>query len=172
MGPQSGKLQWEVISSPVEASSYQQAPRRGDPTHQDRQHHGFQFFTSLVFFSCVSVFLSSFIRKCFVAEVAGGGVGGDDHSAFSSRAFSTTNRLCSFNKACAGVSDSSCFLFFCFLETDVTIFKWSGVLSQCYYSILSGANIPLDYKRHCEKKGSCLTSSNQTHTSSMKQSNL
>lgn len=55
-GAQNGKLRWEVISSPVEASSYQQAPRRGEPTHQDRQHHGFQFFTSLVFFSCVSVF--------------------------------------------------------------------------------------------------------------------
>lgn len=73
MGPQSGKLQWEVISSPVEASSYQQAPRRGDPTHQDRQHHGFQFFTSLVFFSCVSVFFQVLSGSASSLKWPGGG---------------------------------------------------------------------------------------------------
>lgn len=33
-----------------------QAPRGGEPTHQDRQHHGFQIFTLFFFFSCVSIF--------------------------------------------------------------------------------------------------------------------
>ena len=28
-----------------------------------------------------------------------------------------------------------------------------GIIVYSYYSILSWANIPLDYKRHCEKKG-------------------
>lgn len=32
-------------------------------------------------------------------------------------------------------------------------FKHTWHHSLCYYSILSWANIPLDYKRHCEKKG-------------------
>lgn len=35
--------------------SHRQAPRGGEPTHQDRQHQGFQFLT-LFFFSCVSIF--------------------------------------------------------------------------------------------------------------------
>lgn len=33
------------------------------------------------------------------------------------------------------------------------LFKHTWHHSLCYYSILSWANIPLDYKRHCEKKG-------------------
>lgn len=93
--------------------SHRQAPRGGEPTHQDRQHQGFQFLT-LFFFQLRFYFLSSFIRKCFIC--------------FSSLAsdYEKNNRLCSFDKACAGVQASGsvsstdlkriCF----FLETTIT----------------------------------------------------
>lgn len=44
-------------------------PRGGDPAHHDRQHHGFSI--SLLVCFCFH-FLSSFIRKCFIAKVAWG----------------------------------------------------------------------------------------------------
>lgn len=87
----------EVISSPVEASSYQLVPRGGDPTHQDRQHHRFQFSASLFFFSCVSIFFqvlsgSASLLKWFGAT-----------TLLLLSSFQLQNGLCSFNKACARV---------------------------------------------------------------------
>lgn len=69
----------------------------------------------VLFFSCV--FFSSFIRKCFVAEVAAA-------TAPLRPLEPTTNRLGSFSETCAGVLN---FFFFSSGKTDVTIVKRSGV---------------------------------------------
>lgn len=57
------KSQWEVISS------HRQAPRGGDPTHRDRQHHRFRLFTSLfVFFLVVYLFSFKFYQEVLHCE--------------------------------------------------------------------------------------------------------
>lgn len=50
-----------------------------------------------------------------------------------------------------------------FMETTVITFEIIWHFMSCCYSVLSWVNILSDYKRHCEKKGLCLTSSNQTY---------
>lgn len=50
-----------------------------------------------------------------------------------------------------------------FMETTVITFEIIWHFMSCCYSVLSWVNTLSNYKRHCEKKGLCLTSSNQTY---------
>lgn len=115
------------------------------------------FYSLLVWYFSV-VFLFSFK---FYQEVLRRWSGWGDHSASPLELFTTNVNVASTRHV---LESWTRLIFYSYLLWKLMLrFQTLWCLSHRCYSILSGANIPLDYKRHCEKKGSCWTSSNQTH---------